>query len=68
VDLDPYLYWILTAIALVIVELLTGTFYLLVLGIERGPIVLTAPVYEALLGSIEIAADTTAIAQGSEPE
>jgi hypothetical protein len=42
--------------------------YLLVLGIERGPIVLTAPVYEALLGSIEIAADTTAVAQGSKPE
>ena len=31
--MDPYLYWILTAIALVIVELLTGTFYLLVLGV-----------------------------------
>jgi len=29
---DPYIIWILTAIALVIVELLTGTFYLLVLG------------------------------------
>ena len=31
--MDSYLYWILTAIALVIVELLTGTFYLLVLGL-----------------------------------
>ena len=31
--MDSYLYWILTAIALVIVELLTGTFYLLVLGV-----------------------------------
>ncbi|HYC49187.1 MAG TPA: NfeD family protein [Burkholderiales bacterium] len=30
--MDPYIIWILTAIALVIVELLTGTFYLLVLG------------------------------------
>jgi len=30
---DSYLYWVLTAIALVIVELLTGTFYLLVLGV-----------------------------------
>lgn len=34
--MDPYLYWILTAIALVIVELLTGTFYLLVLGIAAA--------------------------------
>ena len=31
--MDSYLYWILTAIGLVIVELLTGTFFLLVLGI-----------------------------------
>ena len=31
--MDSYLYWIMTAIALVIAELLTGTFYLLVLGI-----------------------------------
>ena len=31
--MDPYLYWVLTAIALVIVELLTGTFYLLVLAV-----------------------------------
>jgi len=30
---EPYLVWMLTAIGLVIVELLTGTFYLLVLGI-----------------------------------
>ena len=34
--MDPYLYWILSAIGLVIVELLTGTFYLLVLGIAAG--------------------------------
>ena len=34
--MDPYLYWILTAIALVIVELLTGTFYLLVLAIAAA--------------------------------
>jgi membrane protein implicated in regulation of membrane protease activity len=34
--MDPYLYWILTAIALVIVELLTGTFYLLVLSIAAA--------------------------------
>ena len=34
--MDSYLYWILTAIALVIVELLSGTFYLLVLGIAAG--------------------------------
>jgi membrane protein implicated in regulation of membrane protease activity len=33
---DPYIIWILTAIALVIVELLTGTFYLLVLGIAAA--------------------------------
>jgi membrane protein implicated in regulation of membrane protease activity len=32
-SVEPYLYWILAAIALVIIELLTGTFYLLVLGI-----------------------------------
>ena len=31
--MDSYLYWILMAVALVIGELLTGTFYLLVLGI-----------------------------------
>ena len=31
--MEPYLVWILTAITLVIVELLTGTFYLLVLGV-----------------------------------
>jgi len=30
---EPYIIWILAAIALVIVELLTGTFYLLVLGV-----------------------------------
>jgi membrane protein implicated in regulation of membrane protease activity len=30
---DPTVYWILTAIALVVAELLTGTFYLLVLGL-----------------------------------
>ena len=34
--MDSYLYWILTAIALVIVELLSGTFYLLVLAIAAG--------------------------------
>lgn len=34
--MDPYLHWILVAIALVIVELLTGTFYLLVLGIAAS--------------------------------
>jgi membrane protein implicated in regulation of membrane protease activity len=34
--LDSYLYWILTAIALVIVELLTGTFFLLVLGVAAA--------------------------------
>jgi membrane protein implicated in regulation of membrane protease activity len=34
--MDPYLYWILTAITLVIVELLTGTFYLLVLGVAAA--------------------------------
>lgn len=31
--MEPYLVWILTAIGLVIVELLSGTFYLLVLGV-----------------------------------
>lgn len=31
--MEPYLLWILTAIGLVVVELLTGTFYLLVLGV-----------------------------------
>ena len=30
---EPYVYWILVAIALVVVELLSGTFYLLVLAI-----------------------------------
>jgi membrane protein implicated in regulation of membrane protease activity len=34
--LDPYVIWILTAITLVIVELLTGTFFLLVLGIAAA--------------------------------
>ena len=34
--MEPYVYWIVVAIALVIVELLTGTFYLLVLGIAAG--------------------------------
>jgi membrane protein implicated in regulation of membrane protease activity len=34
--LDPYLVWILAAITLVIVELLTGTFYLLVLGVAAA--------------------------------
>ena len=34
--MDPYLYWVLTAIALVVVELLTGTFYLLVLAIAAA--------------------------------
>jgi membrane protein implicated in regulation of membrane protease activity len=33
---DSYLYWIVTAIGLVIVELLSGTFYLLVLGIAAS--------------------------------
>jgi membrane protein implicated in regulation of membrane protease activity len=33
---NTYLYWTLTAIALVIVELLSGTFYLLVLAIAAG--------------------------------
>lgn len=34
--MDSYLYWILAAIALVIVELLTGTFFLLVLGVAAA--------------------------------
>lgn len=34
--MDSYLYWTLTAIALVIVELLTGTFFLLVLSIAAA--------------------------------
>ena len=34
--MEPYVYWIVVAIALVIVELLTGTFDLLVLGIAAG--------------------------------
>ena len=34
--MEPYLVWILAAITLVIVELLTGTFYLLVLGIAAS--------------------------------
>ena len=34
--MDSYLYWIVTAIGLVIVELLTGTFYLLVLGVAAA--------------------------------
>ncbi len=34
--MDSYLVWILTAITLVIVELLSGTFYLLVLGIAAA--------------------------------
>ena len=34
--MEPYVYWILTAIALVIVELLTGTFYLLVLAVAAA--------------------------------
>jgi membrane protein implicated in regulation of membrane protease activity len=33
---DSYLYWMLTAIALVIIELLTGTFYLLVLAVAAA--------------------------------
>jgi membrane protein implicated in regulation of membrane protease activity len=33
---EPYLYWILTAIALVVVELLSGTFYLLILAIAAS--------------------------------
>lgn len=31
--MDAYLFWVITGIALIIVEMLTGTFYLLVLGI-----------------------------------
>ena len=34
--MQPYVYWIVTAIVLVIVELLTGTFYLLVLGVAAA--------------------------------
>ena len=34
--MEPYILWILAAIALVIVELLTGTFYLLVLGVAAA--------------------------------
>ena len=34
--MDPYIIWILAAIALVIVELLTGTFYLVVLGLAAA--------------------------------
>lgn len=34
--MEPYLYWILTAIALVVVELLSGTFYLLILGVAAS--------------------------------
>jgi len=33
---EPYIIWILAAIALVIIELLTGTFYLLVLGLAAA--------------------------------
>ena len=40
--MQPYVYWILVAIALVIVELLTGTFYLLVLGIAASAAALLA--------------------------
>ena len=34
--MQPYVWWILIAIALVIVELTTGTFYLLVLGVAAA--------------------------------
>ena len=34
--MEPYLLWVIAAIALVIVELLTGTFYLLVLGLAAA--------------------------------
>ena len=34
--MQPYVHWILVAIALVVVELLTGTFYLLVLGLAAA--------------------------------
>ena len=34
--MDLYLYWIVAGIVLVIVELLTGTFYLLVLGVAAS--------------------------------
>jgi membrane protein implicated in regulation of membrane protease activity len=33
---EPYLYWVIAAIALVIVELVTGTFYLLVLAVAAA--------------------------------
>lgn len=33
---NPHVYWIVAAIVLVIVELLTGTFYLLVLGVAAA--------------------------------
>jgi len=43
--------------------------YLLVLEIERGPIEHTGPVFEALLGSLEVAPEASpAVAQGSAPE
>src|SRR5262245_48930909 len=35
--------------------------YLLVLAIERGPIQVTGPVFEGLLGSLDVAADSVAI-------
>lgn len=34
--MQPYVWWIVIAIALVIVELLSGTFYLLVLGVAAA--------------------------------
>lgn len=34
--MEPYVYWIVIAIGLVIVEVLTGTFYLIVLGVAAG--------------------------------
>lgn len=34
--MEPYVFWILVAIALVIIELLSGTFYLLVLGVAAA--------------------------------
>ena len=43
--------------------------YLLVLGIERGPIEHAGPVFDALLGSLEVVPDATpSLAQGSAPE
>ena len=33
---NPHVYWIVAAIVLVIIELLTGTFYLLVLGVAAA--------------------------------